>query len=974
MIRPFCKSLITNIKHLSVLSIIKLGFVLLVLFVNKQSHAQFVHPGGMNTKADLDFIKAKINANEEPWKSAYQDFLTSKAGSYQGITPKAYSSLQYVHHPRASVNCGSYNDPNEGCNDIVYDGMAAYSLALRFYITEDQAYATKAREIMDDWSDAYEQNTESNSRLIVSWATPWYVNAGEILRYTSGSGWTTSNTNKLNSMLNKWKDYIFWEGKPSNNWMMSSVEARLALAVFQNDQSAFDNAVEKWKQRVKTYIFQSSDGSQPIPPAGETQSWTNSLWHDRNNRTGTAYVDGLCMETCRDISHTKLGVNSLANGAEIAWSQGIDLFDVEKERFKDFLELHSPWMMGANPPNNICDGYLDIVSEEAFEILYNHLHDRLNINLPQTKTMLLRNRPNDANRWVTKWETLCYADRPFGINNQAPTVIFDTPLNGFVIEEGYESLYTKVSPTDDNGVANVKLYIDDNFIRQETNPDYEWGHASNDPNTLTELLNLSVGDHVLKAIVEDDQGLLGESEITITITEKGVNYISPIHDAYLQGTTRFNDADLKVEAGNRVTYLMFDMSSLPSGQVVDAQLEITVDGDPGNGTIRVFEGNSNVWTEDNLSTGNAPGKASELNFKNTSYTSGTTYSYPLPNSSISDGSFSLIMEMDAGGNDVWFASKENTNEAAPRLKVKVNEAPEDCHGDVNGTASIDQCGICAGGNTGVIPDETCRDCNNQINGEASIDECGICSGGETGFVANASCSDCIGVPNGSASIDDCGICSGGTTGFVVDECLICSAVIASTDDGNVAENVLDDDLNTRWSANGSGNYIEFCMGDTLTLDQVSISFFKGDERQTTFDIDYSVDGINYQNLSSGEVSGGLSNALEDFDFFPTDIWKLKITCFGNTQNGWNSLNEVKWRTASVLGSSSKMNSTHLYVYPNPGSDRVVFSDSKSREWTLTNVQGEVLDQGESKTISLSQLARGMYFVATEGDVLQLVKE
>jgi hypothetical protein len=375
---------------------------------NTQSQS-FTHPGIMHKKADLDFVKAKIKANQQPWKNAHDNFLTAKADAYQSITPKPYSSLSYIHHPYESVDCGSFNKPNVGCNDMVYDGMAAYSLAINFYLTDDKKYATKAIEIIEAWASKYMKNTESNARLVVSWATPWYVNAAEILRYTTNSGWTTTNTKNFNALLEKFKTYIFWENRPANNWMMSSIESRLAIAVFQDDRTAFNNAVTKWKQRVKTYIYQTSDGKTPIPPDGEDDAFVAKIWRDSN--ASTDYVNGLCMETCRDISHTKLGFTSLMNGAEIAWSQGVDLFNIEKKRISDFLELHSNWMMGGKVPSNICGGKLELVSEEAFEIAYNQLHDRLKIDLPKTKTMLEKNRPNSANRWVTKWETLMYANR-----------------------------------------------------------------------------------------------------------------------------------------------------------------------------------------------------------------------------------------------------------------------------------------------------------------------------------------------------------------------------------------------------------------------------------------------------------------------------------------------------------------------------------------------------------------------------------
>lgn len=651
-----------------------ISFIVCVGFLGAQS---FVHPGAMNTKKDLDFMKSKLAQNAEPWDNAWDKMLTTKAASYQGINPKPYGSLDYVPHPRASVDCGSFNNPNRGCNDIVYDGMAAYTLAIRFYVTGDQRYASKSMDIITSWSNIYRRNTESNSRLVVSWATPWYVNAAEILRYTPGSGWTSTETNKMNTLLNRFKEYIFWEDRPNNNWMMSSVEARIAVAIFQDDRVAYNNAVGKWKQRVKTYIYQRSDraDNKPVPPAGMTLAWTERIWHDGDRRTGTRYVDGLCYETCRDISHVKLGVISLLNGAEMAWSQGDDLFSIEKERFKDFFELHAPWMMKeTTPPNDICDGFLDIISEEGFEIGYNHLHDRLGMNLPNTKRMLLRNRPNSANRWVSKWETLCYADRPFGTTplNEPPVGEFVNPTFNS-IEEGYNMLYVKVDASDPNGDAiSLKLMIDGQEIRSEASAPYEWGHVSTSSDFTFETLGLGVGSHLLQVIITDSKGASTTISKTIIVTEKGVTLFTPIHDAYIEGTASKNDGVLRVENGNRVSYLMFDVSQINSSEMVSASLTLSVADDNGRGSLKAFSA-SGSWTETELNPENKPVKGARLDTKLGDFNIGEDYTFDVSDMNIQNGMATIILEMDAGGNDVSFASKDQALIPKPILRIKTDE-------------------------------------------------------------------------------------------------------------------------------------------------------------------------------------------------------------------------------------------------------------------------------------------------------------
>src|SRR6185436_18312582 len=63
-------------------------------------------------------------------------------------------------------------------------------------------------------------------------------------------------------------------------------------------------------------------------------------------------------------------------------------------------------------------------------------------------------------------------------------------------------------------VSNVKLYLDNQLVRQEGLAPYEWGAAGqNDPL----LLDLASGTHTLKAVATDNTGATGESTITITV-------------------------------------------------------------------------------------------------------------------------------------------------------------------------------------------------------------------------------------------------------------------------------------------------------------------------------------------------------------------------------------------------------------------------------------------------------------------------
>ena len=87
----------------------------------------------------------------------------------------------------------------------------------------------------------------------------------------------------------------------------------------------------------------------------------------------------------------------------------------------------------------------------------------------------------------------------------------------------------------------------------------------------------------------------GDATVTATyrtVSSGGTFSFGPTDDAFLQGSTRFNDAYLKVEAGYRVSYLKFNVSGL-SGNVQRATLRLQENGDLGSGTVRVYRGSHN---------------------------------------------------------------------------------------------------------------------------------------------------------------------------------------------------------------------------------------------------------------------------------------------------------------------------------------------------------------------------------------------
>lgn len=106
----------------------------------------FVHPGYVISTSQLDFVKAKVAANAEPWTSAYNRMLqdSDKYGKYASGTRTST--------PTATVSCGPTTTPDIKCTDERGDALAAWANALAWYISGNTAYAKNAIGLMNKWS------------------------------------------------------------------------------------------------------------------------------------------------------------------------------------------------------------------------------------------------------------------------------------------------------------------------------------------------------------------------------------------------------------------------------------------------------------------------------------------------------------------------------------------------------------------------------------------------------------------------------------------------------------------------------------------------------------------------------------------------------------------------------------------------------------------------------------------------------
>jgi hypothetical protein len=377
-------------------------FALLLVFSTQSvpataAPATFTHPGVLVSRPMLDFVRGKVTANAQPWRAAYDQMAASK-----------YASLSRTPKPRAVVECGPYSDPNLGCTDEREDAIAAYTLALMWYLNQDTRYATKAIQIMDAWSNTVTDHTNSNAPLQTGWAGVSWAQAAELIKYAYGN-WP--NSGRFATMLRDvyLPKIVNGNATSNGNWELVMMEATLGISVFLEDRATYDRAVAKYRTRVPAYVYLASDGALPKTPPGsgiDTRDEIIRYWQNQST-----FSEGLTQETCRDFTHTGYGIASIADFAETTRIQGQSLYPEIQDRLRTAIGFQSRYELEA-PPSWLCGGTVNRGLGPVTEVGYNHLNTRLGITMPNSKIYTEGHRPQGTNNLFVAWQTLTHAQNP----------------------------------------------------------------------------------------------------------------------------------------------------------------------------------------------------------------------------------------------------------------------------------------------------------------------------------------------------------------------------------------------------------------------------------------------------------------------------------------------------------------------------------------------------------------------------------
>jgi hypothetical protein len=283
-------------------------------------NSKFVHPGVMHTQADLDRMRTKVVAGEQPWLDGYHKLVAD-----------SHSSSSYgMEGPQTTIT----RDAPTGVRPYSWedDCGAAYQNALLWYLTGDPTHASLAIKILDAWSITCTNINGSDARLTAGLQGHKFITAAEIIRYT-GAPWSQAQINTCSNFI---RTVLLPQNKMygGGNWGIIGDISQMAAGEFMEDEAEFNEAINALK--FGSPIECDMGIVNYIDPAG----WTT--------------------EADRDIGHWSLGLNNDAAGAQIAWCQGVDLWTYLGNRIQvghEYIAKYNSSNPVSYSPAQQCDGY-----------------------------------------------------------------------------------------------------------------------------------------------------------------------------------------------------------------------------------------------------------------------------------------------------------------------------------------------------------------------------------------------------------------------------------------------------------------------------------------------------------------------------------------------------------------------------------------------------------------------------------------
>ncbi|MBN2514209.1 MAG: alginate lyase family protein [Sedimentisphaerales bacterium] len=347
------------------------GLILWAAILSLPALAAFNHPGLLHSQGQLDFIKSKVKAGEQPWLSGYEQLRRHPQAGFGYAVKGGY----------AMVGRGNRRGDNIRKSEFDADCNAAHYNALMGCLTGDRRHADKAKEILNAYASTLRQIVGSDKILMASLNGAKLVYAAELIRHTD-SGWAADDIDRFENLLLEVfypviRDFAAFA---NGNWSTGCVKTMMAIGVFCDNQEIFDRAVDWYRNGT------------------DNGSLTNYIINEQ----------GQCQESGRDQQHVQLGIAHLAEACEIAWNQGLDLYGAADNRLLKGFEYTARYNLGLEVPfvpwrdktgkyyhKNISDNGRGRL-RPIWNMVYNHYRNRKGMDCPYTRQAAEKSCPEGA--------------------------------------------------------------------------------------------------------------------------------------------------------------------------------------------------------------------------------------------------------------------------------------------------------------------------------------------------------------------------------------------------------------------------------------------------------------------------------------------------------------------------------------------------------------------------------------------------
>lgn len=367
-------------------TIITLAALLFFIFSQAQIPMKFIHPGGVNGQKELEFVKQMIVEGKQPWTKAFNQM--------KGMAKGGTNPLEWI-------------DSHDDAGDAAIskdDALKTYANALTWYFTDDEKYAQQAIALLNDWTilQGFNNGTDQD-KLHAGWIGALFGPAAEIMR--DYPGWKYEDQIKVQEMF---KRAYYPQLKTPSNWNgnvdLTQIDALMNIAVFNEDEVAFNLGVTRLKKRNPAYFYLASDLSSTRNYGGSSfpGSWSSP----------TLFLDGLTQESCRDNNHhAQFAMASALHAAEVAWNQGVDVYTENTERYIAVMELIAKQILTGEMQGTCSNNKTTVEYIDTWEIGYNHYHNRKGIEMPNVEELITSKiRSQGWSSLNIFYETLTHAD------------------------------------------------------------------------------------------------------------------------------------------------------------------------------------------------------------------------------------------------------------------------------------------------------------------------------------------------------------------------------------------------------------------------------------------------------------------------------------------------------------------------------------------------------------------------------------